>query len=343
MTARRDHSLAARLVAAALLLAAVALAWQPSRAEASPCEGGMVNPLTEVSWSCVFPIQVGGVMLGGGEGSNQPNLDDDNPDGPLCLCPSRVFPFPTPGIRINFWRPERMIDTVENPGCLTALGIDVMNEAGRGHGSSSGGAIGLNERVFAQTHYYKWPVWAVLDLFTDVPCMSETGFDVAYMSEIDPTYQNAVLGLLVYPETVLFANPAAIMSCIADAAVATVGRRTIDPMFWCMGSWGPVYPLGGRSSNDSHVVANMHIAAKGLYRMGRLGLLRVSDRSGCSDSPPLIWEKDKFKLHMMRPTKQETCVNIGQAGLLWAGGKGRPHKTNYTWQVFEKVYCCVNP
>ena len=311
------------------------------RAEASPCNGAMVNPITDVSWACVFPIQVGGIPIGPLGGSDQPNLDRDNPDGPLCVCPSPTIGIPTPGIRVNFWRPERMIDTTENPGCLSALGVDVMREQGRGHGTRHQDEV--SREVFAQSHYYKYPAWAVLDLFTDIPCLGESGFDIAYMSEIDPTYQNAVLGMLVFPETVLFANPAAILSCIADAGVASIQKSTIDALFWCVGSWGTTYPMGGYSQQDSYVVAQAHIASKQLFKMGRLGLLRVSDRSGCFDRPSLIWEKDKFKMHLMKPTRQRSCVNLGQAGLLWAGGKGRPHNTNYTWQVFEKVYCCVNP
>jgi conjugal transfer pilus assembly protein TraU len=296
-----------------------------SSANASPCNDGFINPLTKISWGCIFPIEIAGVPIG-----KRGPLDADNPKSPVCLCPSS-FGIPLPGLRVNFWNPSRWIDTVENPGCLMALGVDVMGETGRLHGTSRNDIHGNSHYTFAQMHYYIAPVWAILGLFQDLPCLSDKGFDVAMMSEILPTPQNEVFG-----------NPAAILACVADAASANLGG-TIDPLFWCMGGWGSVYPLGGSSNSGDLVEANAAIAAKCIFLMGRLGLLRLYDKSGCFETPAPIWKKSRFKLQEMEPVKSGQCVNIGRTGLLWSYLKQPPHKDNFAWAVFEKVFCCVRP
>jgi conjugal transfer pilus assembly protein TraU len=172
-----------------------------SSANASPCNDGFINPLTKISWGCIFPIEIAGVPIG-----KRGPLDADNPKSPVCLCPSS-FGIPLPGLRVNFWNPSRWIDTVENPGCLMALGVDVMGETGRLHGTSRNDIHGNSHYTFAQMHYYIAPVWAILGLFQDLPCLSDKGFDVAMMSEILPTHQNEVLGAILNPEAVLFGNP----------------------------------------------------------------------------------------------------------------------------------------
>lgn len=314
------------------VIVAVSLETSLGRVQASPCDQGFINPLTNVHWPCIFPIQIAGISLG-----KKTPLDADNPKSPICFCPSSLG-IPSPGIRINFWAPNRWIDTVENPGCMMPLGIDILPETGQLHGSTRN--THRQATTFAQMHYYIAPVWALLGLFTDVPCLDTSGFDVAMISEVLPTYQNEVLGAIINPEAVLFGNPAALLACVADAGFSHTGG-TIDTLFWCMGGWGSTYPIGGRSSSGDIVEANAAIAAKQIFMMGRLGLLRNSLRSGCGERLAPIWQKSLYKLQMMKPVKQSSCFNIGRSGLLWTAQKHPPNHDNYSWQVFEKEYCCV--
>jgi len=71
----------------------------PASADAGPgkCTGQFVNPITDICWSCLFPISVGGLEIWP---SSRP--DPDNPDFPLCLCGIR------PGIAMGFWEPVRL-------------------------------------------------------------------------------------------------------------------------------------------------------------------------------------------------------------------------------------------
>lgn len=323
-----------------LLLISVLLLCASPLAHAAPCPSGFINPLTKISWQCIFPITIAGTSIGG---TGQPNRGArENHGSPICICPSPTIGVPTPGLKVSMWNPSHWVDTNANKGCMSALGFDLMPSGPLGEGALDQQANGT-EYQFQQTHYYIAPAFAMLDLFTDIPCISNEGFDVAYMSEIDPTYNNPFLAILLYPETVLFNNPAAILSCIADAARATGSRTPIDLLFYCQGSWGGTYPLTGDVNPSDDLQGNAHLAGKAVFRMGRLGLLRRSDPSGCFESPAPIWQKSGFKLQQMIPVKQSGCVNVGQSGLLWTGGRSRPTKDNHTFAIFEKMTCCVNP
>ncbi|MDB5583245.1 MAG: conjugal transfer protein, partial [Bradyrhizobium sp.] len=221
------------------------------------------------------------------------------------------------------------------------LGTDLMPTHGRLQGSQSSISDGTNTRkLFAQMHYYIAPVWAMLDMFTDLPCLEDDGFDVALMTELLPTWQSATLGAIIQPEAVLFGNPAAGLACMGDSAAAAAGK-VIDPLFWCMGSWGATYPIAGDIHFDDSVEAWAGLAARGTFMMGRLGALTVSSSDGCSFIPQPIWTKSRYKLQLMEPVKGGKCVNIGRPGSLWSSAKHAPGKDNAQFMLFEKVICCA--
>src|SRR3546814_5153153 len=62
----------------------------------------------------------------------------------------------------------------------------------------------LFRSLFAQMHYYIAPVWKMLDMFTDLPCIEDDGFDVATITEVLPTWQSGTLGAIIQPEGILF-------------------------------------------------------------------------------------------------------------------------------------------
>ncbi|MBE0624212.1 MAG: TraU family protein, partial [Burkholderiales bacterium] len=100
-----------RLVAIALLIASFALA---APVLAGPtCHGRFMNPITDICWSCVFPLTIGAAsLLSGGQ------VDIGNPSTPICYCnnPPRI------GVSIGFWEPVRLVDVTRTPFCMVGLG-----------------------------------------------------------------------------------------------------------------------------------------------------------------------------------------------------------------------------
>src|SRR3546814_502926 len=165
------------------------LAFIPAPAQASKCPSDTIfNPITKVRWNCIFPITIGGVRAGSYDKLDKA-LDAQSASKPLCACrKGATFWF---GVKVSFWTPNRMIDVVTEPGCMMALGTDIMATGGKLQGSQSSISDGTNTtKLFAQMHYYVAPVWKMLDMFSDLPCLEDDGFDVALMTEVMPTWQS---------------------------------------------------------------------------------------------------------------------------------------------------------
>lgn len=317
------------------LLGMVLLCVSAEKASASPCDGKMINPVTDIAWQCIFPIRIGGVVQVSGNQQDSP----DTTENALCYCDAGGMP--TLGVHVSFWEPARIIDTVSEPWCLNAFGISLANTLP----GTLDGSLGRRDgqaKAFQQMHYYLFPAWAVLDMFTDIPCLEETDFDVAMMTEVVPTWNNEVLSLIVNPESVLFANPAAALACAADATAAMVGFP-LNQLFWCMGSWGMSYPLAGSITATDYVEANAGLAARGIFLMGRLGLLRTTTPDGCYLEYSPIWKKNRYRLQLMKPVRDSSCMPIGKTGVLWTAFKQPPvGGDNFSWMIFRKVDCCVS-
>ena len=90
----------------------------PVSSYASTCQGRFVSPVSDICWSCLLPISIGGFNIG--KGSTPKKRDTKNPSSPLCLCTKANVP--VPGISIGFWEPVRLVDITRTPYCMVNLG-----------------------------------------------------------------------------------------------------------------------------------------------------------------------------------------------------------------------------
>jgi conjugal transfer pilus assembly protein TraU len=302
---------------------------------ATPCPTDGMNMLGDISWQCIFPVRIGGIIELGANDSET----DDQSMSPICVCNGGAVP--RVGLSVSFWEPARLIDTVSEPYCMMPLGANIGNPT-PGHLDGSLVRNRVQSKAFQQMHYYIFPAWKILDMFTDIPCMEDKGFDVAMMTEVVPTWNNDILSLLVNPEAILFANPAAALACAADAASALFNKPQ-NALFWCMGSWGLTYPLAGSITAPDYVEANAALAARSIFFMGRIGLLRDTGADGCTFSYTPIWHKNRYKLQLAKPVKDSSCHAIGKSGLLWTHYKQPPvGADNFMWVQFRKLNCCMS-
>ncbi len=280
----------------------------------------------------MFPMTLAGISFGG-EGS-----DGDSIKNPLCICQQGLNIYS--GLNSTFWDPSRMIDTVSEPYQFMVLDS---NMGGSSSKSKLGGATNKGvgkSRVFSQVHLYTYPVWSLLDMFTDVPCISSEEFDIPLMTEIIPTWNDDVLAMLINPEAILFGNPVTQAACISDAMAATSGFP-IDYLFWCMGSWGNAYPLAGSITSTDYLEANAGLAARGLYLASRSMIMLEDDSNGCTSRYAPIWKKSDFRLQLAKPIRSSTCLPIGRDALLWGAGKHDFNNDNFLWTLFRKRRCCA--
>ncbi|MDO3380348.1 TraU family protein [Geoalkalibacter halelectricus] len=299
-----------------------------------------MNPVTDVCWSCMFPLRLGGVQVISGA--------DDVPDkvsSPTCVCGSGGNI--TFGLTASFWEPARLIETVKTPYCFPALGSGLSNpQPGMGTGAQSTQTTTGATSTFQQAHYYIFPAWSIMGLFADFPCLEQDGFDLAYMTEVDPMWSNDALSFIINPEALLFGNPAAQFACSADSVAAAAGMP-LDPLFWCMGSWGSSYPLSGTIAESNPLTANAGLAARMIYKLGRELLLHDPGLNPCGAVPTPIWVKTNYRLQVVRPVRGSNPIPIGRTDFIWGQNKNAPmgagsnSADNFLWTMNRKKICCV--
>ncbi len=306
------------------------------------CVSSFLNPISGLNWRCAFPMNLGGLIAFGQEA--------DNPDAytkvgfPICTC-LRQGGSTLIGVNVAFWEPARLIETVKDPYCFPSLGVGLPNPK---PGSLGGEANERRTNNFVQAHYYVFPVWAMLKMFVDVPCLagnkvdgSGQDLDLAMITEVLPTWNNDLMAFLINPEALLFANPASVLSCMADAAAATKGMP-LNELFWCMGGWPTVYPVAGSVPSTTQLVGNTTAAGRLLYQAGRAGLLLDHGIDSCGAIRTLIWRKRNYRFHFAQPVKGGQCLSFGTPPALWEHFKNKPvDGDNFSFVLFRRVQCCV--
>jgi conjugal transfer pilus assembly protein TraU len=308
------------------------------------CQGRFVNPITDICWRCLFPITLGGVNVTGGP-EDTPNLH-----GMLCACPRPGVPVPVPGIPVSFWEPMRLVDVTRTPYCLVNMGgiavAENSSRVGGGSVATPGGSLGHLKHSFYQVHWYVYPLLYWLELLVDFICLETAEFDLAYLTELDPLWNDDETSFVLNPEAILFANPIAQAACAADCVSATAGFP-LDPLFWCGGCQGSLYPFTG--SIPAHVggvqaslLATERLMAK-LHRelllwgyMGEAGL--------CGKYPMPIIRKSQYKTQMVYPipSTKEGCHPLGRSDALWGSGREFPYQgEDFGYLIWEKKSCCL--
>lgn len=95
------------------------------------CEGRFVNPISDVCWSCIFPLSLGSVQVGQGD---QP--DTPNPASAIQYCPAPPPVFVRIGLAMGYWEPMALTDVSRSPGCMVNLGGFSVNLGKTGMGTA---------------------------------------------------------------------------------------------------------------------------------------------------------------------------------------------------------------
>lgn len=305
------------------------------------CNAKFLNPLTEICWDCIFPISIGGLSIGG----SRP--DTDNQWFPLCLCWNGILP--RIGLSIGLWEPARLVDVANEPGCFVNLGLDLDFDLLASGTSTATAANGAETGNSYQAHYYYYPMISWLGTIVDGLCLETTAFDVAYISEVDPLWNDIELNNLINPEAILFANPIAQSACAAECVKASSGHLSMDTLFWCNGCQGAIYPIAGEvNSSYGGVMASQSVSTRLTARMHRLLLARrtANNPTTCfAEAAPVI-PKSQYRMQITRPRAKTSgrygCAPIGSSTQYVDAGREFPYKgESFGWLMWRKRNCCA--
>lgn len=305
------------------------------------CNARFLNPITEVCWDCIFPISIGAIRV-----LNQ-RPDTSNPTLPVCICPGVP---PRIGLAIGLWEPARLTDVANEAGCFVNMGFKAdlglfsigKSSVHSSHGDASGSKW--------QVHYYYYPLISWLGTVVDGLCLENTTFDIAYISEFDPLWQDPELNTIVNPEAILFANPVAQAACAADCVQSSSGRLPLDQLFWCNGCQGGMYPITGDSNaHYGGIQASQTVTAKMIARQHRLGLARSTSSSNsalCTPNIAPIIKKSQYRLQVTRPraatSGRYACGPLGYSTQFVDSMREFPYKgESFGWLMWRKRNCCA--
>ncbi len=319
----------------------------PTCPDAKLFEGGA---LTSVCWSCFFPITIAGVPLGDG-GPSMRNLPEGRAASE-CTCPGH-FGYPTEGVTEGMWQPTRLVEIVRQPFCSPSLGGKSLSEAARSEygvaltGGPGGHARSHDQASYYNAHLFDFPVARMIGQIADAVCTTSVSddFDLSYLSELDPSWNNDELALYTHPEAVLFASLPAQSACIADAAAASAWQP-LNALFWCAGSWGPLYPWSGHVAEGSPVRDSSLAAARFLSALSRRGLVwkSIGQDAVCGAHPWPTLVKTQHKLQMLFPDAERDRNHwIGESTFRWGEWRNRPAVgEDFVYLDWNWRDCCVN-
>lgn len=310
------------------------------------CTGHFVNPISDIAWSSLFPMTIGSVpVVPSGVGLP----DTENPVSPVCGCPVAAPPYYRVGLTIGYWEPYALVDVTRKPYCMVNMGME-LNLGGLDQevgGRTTSHAGDFSDGRFYWVHWYKYPLIFFLQLMQSAACMQQDNFDLAYLTELDPTWDDDQTAFVINPEAILFGNPITQLSCMAESILTSTGNALpIDALFWCMGAQGSAYPMTGNTAYSySPVSAGTLIAERMNFKLHREGVVqdtRGVDFAICYQYIEPVLPKSRYRYQMTNTIPDVIRAHpYTQMTNLWEAGHDNPVTgENFGFLMWKKRNCC---
>ncbi|MFI5342795.1 MAG: TraU family protein [Chlamydiales bacterium] len=301
-------------------------------------EGTWVNPFTDVCWECLFPMTVSGIQVTPGYQDFTKHRKN------VCTCAGTP---PKIGIPFTFWEPTHLVDVTRHAYRLIGLGgVSVGQETIKNRGSIGIIGDGPTQSSFYHVHWYTYPIFSLLGLFTDFVCIEKGNLDMAYMTELDPLWYDDQWSILINSEAGFFANPIAQLSCLADCTSSSIGRPQ-DELFWCAGCEGSLYPFTGTVGHHAGAVqASSLLIQRVIAKLHRgLAIKGYGKNDYCEAKLMPIIKKSLYKTQMIYsiPQTHGQCHALGKSDILWGTAKSFPVKgEDFVYLIWTKKQCCLD-
>lgn len=141
----------------------------PAASAGAACEGRFVNPITDICWSCIFPLSLGSTKVSQGK-----LPDTANPSMPIQFCPAPPPLFRRPGLAIGYWEPMALTDVTRSPGCMVNLGFSLPAFGKTAQGTAKKDDKQVNG-AFYHVHWYKYPLTYWLNIIMSLGCLEGGG------------------------------------------------------------------------------------------------------------------------------------------------------------------------
>jgi conjugal transfer pilus assembly protein TraU len=328
-----------------LILLLISLILTLSNASAKKCTGKMINPVTDICWECIFPITIGSTPIVTGK-----KPDITNPSDPICICPGKIAGLPQVGLSIGLWEAVRLIDVTKAPFCFVNLGgMEIgagLTNIGSGGDPEHDGSD--DSSAVWHAHFYYYPIGFILQSMLDGLCLEVSTFDVAWITEVDPIWNDDQMSFLLNPEAILFGNLAAQAICAADCLAATF-NTSLNPLFWCSGCQGGMYPMNGRiQHHKTSLQSSLLTTSRMLFRLHRQLQLPITSgqEALCQPIPAPIIKKSQYRTQMINPIPAPDtyfgCQPLGRSTIHYETMREIPITgEDFGYLIWRKRNCCL--
>lgn len=298
--------------------------------------------LQNVPYSSSLPIYLGGGTLGNGNAS----IPDTASHKSICSCKSSKG-LVDPGVVLGMWEPAYLIEFVREHSCSPVLGVELPLPTKTKLGTTGSDISSSNEYTFYHVHLYSFPLYSMMNLFSDLKCGSQDymDMDLLYASELDPSWNDEYKALLEFPETSALASVNAVESCSYDA-LKSMNGVVDNGLYYCAGSWGYMYPLSGYTPNLGSPAENTSLlASKLLYMLHRRLLLKdfIGDNALCGAYKRASLNKEAYRFSLVYPVPETSNSHaLGEPVANWLGdSRVPPGFHDVVYMVWRYKNCCL--
>lgn len=203
----------------------------------------------------------------------------------ICSCEIEGSNQTPVGFKMRFVEPIMGVSVSNTPWNIVGMGIRMDESLWRKQGHSRGDL--KDDFGFKHINAVIFPIlgWTI-GMAQDYICFERGTFlNMAYFSEVDPLYNNDVMGLIgegAKPLSRLwFSNPIAEIGCAIDCAVTTTTGRPMNSLYYCNGCRGSAsaadtgYTRRGMNIENSEMLLFRLISKMHAYG----GLVKTADVS----------------------------------------------------------------
>ena len=131
----------------------------------------------------------------------------------------------------------------------------------------------------------------------------------------------------------------------ADRGTISLGGEAIDALFWCVGSWGHLYPLAGHHLQHTSIPRNTSLlASRALAKLHRRGQARrhMGDDAVCNPVIEPFLPKTQYQMSVFHPVPEATSKHpTGRLTFRWGEDRMIPGSgEDMVYLVWRWNDCC---
>jgi len=210
--------------------------------------------------------------------------------------------------------------------------------------------------TYLNAHFISYPVFAVLNLFTNQACLSASKIDLPFVGELEPEWYNEFIASYTHPENMLVSNPIAQVACLSDC-VSSAFKKPNEALIWCRGCWHTQRAGDGRAEGKEGIVDAAELSVNMLDYMAMTfrspqSIPVTTLPSGVTVTPAstnaIACGKKRYFPRIIKPAfflqpaypLAHKPIPIGYPPLVWSNFKTVPGYTSTDFAIWKRKVCC---